>query len=305
MMGKRPPIGQRSLFETEPHDFTAPTPPPVERPYAHPQLFLGTSAFTANGWVGSFYPAGMKPGDYLGHYAKTFRTVEIDSTYYGTPVPSTIESWYRKTPADFLFAAKVPQVVTHEKMLKDCDAELEEFLEAIGLLKEKLGPLLLQLPRFNQFEFKNGLDFLARLRPFLKRLPERVASNLAIEIRNAPWLDQNLVDCLREHKVSLALTDTSFLPRPWELKKPIDWITADFAYVRCLGNRKEIETRTTTWDKAIVDRTEDLRRWVEFLRRLVAERKLRRLFLFANNHYQGHGPDTIKMFWQLWQTASA
>lgn len=303
-MGKRPPIGQTSLFETELNDSTTLTPPATERPYADPQLFLGTSAFTANGWVGSFYPAGMKPGDYLGHYAKTFRTVEIDSTYYGTPARSTVESWYRKTPPDFLFAAKVPQVVSHEKMLKDCEAELDEFLETIGLLKEKLGPLLLQLPRFNQFEFKRGSDFLARLRPFLKRLPQRVASNFAIEIRNEPWLDQDLVDCLREHKLSLALTDTSFLPRPWERKKPIDWTTADFAYVRWLGNRKEIETRTTTWDKAIVDRTEDLRRWVEFLRQFVAARKLNRLFLFANNHYQGHGPDTIKLFWQLWKTAS-
>jgi len=304
-MRKQPPIGQASLFEMERNDSTILTRPATEPPYSDPQLFLGTSAFTANGWVGSFYPAGMKPEDFLGHYAKTFRTVEIDSTYYGTPAPSTVESWYRKTPPDFLFAAKIPQVITHEKMLKDCEAEWEEFLKTISLLKEKLGPLLLQLPRFSQFEFKNGSDFLARFRPFLERLPERVARNLAIEIRNAPWLDQNLMDCLREHKVSLALTDTSFLPRPWEQKKPIDFVTADFAYVRWLGNRKQIETKTTTWDRAIVDRTDDLRQWVEFLRRIVAERKLRRLFLFANNHYQGHGPETIKLFWQLWKTVSA
>ena len=33
-------------------------------------------------------------------------------------------------------------------------------------------------------------------------------------------------------------------------------ITADFAYVRWLGDRKAIEEQTT-WDKAIVDRTSD------------------------------------------------
>jgi hypothetical protein len=30
----------------------------VERPYSEPGLLLGTSAFTANGWAGAFYPPG-------------------------------------------------------------------------------------------------------------------------------------------------------------------------------------------------------------------------------------------------------
>ncbi len=34
--------------------------PKIERPYSLPGIFLGTSAFTANGWEGSFYPPGMK-----------------------------------------------------------------------------------------------------------------------------------------------------------------------------------------------------------------------------------------------------
>ncbi len=53
----------------------------------------------------------MKSTEYLSYYATRFKTVEIDSTYYGTPAESTVRSWYRKTPPDFIFAAKVPQVV--------------------------------------------------------------------------------------------------------------------------------------------------------------------------------------------------
>jgi hypothetical protein len=64
----------------------------LERPYSEPGLLLGTSAFTANGWAGAFYPPGMKPHDFLSYYAKLFRTVEIDSTYYGTPSESTVTS---------------------------------------------------------------------------------------------------------------------------------------------------------------------------------------------------------------------
>ena len=53
----------------------------VERPYSEPGLLLGTSAFTANGWPGAFYPPGMKPRDFLSYYARQFKTVEVDSTF--------------------------------------------------------------------------------------------------------------------------------------------------------------------------------------------------------------------------------
>lgn len=276
----------------------SPTKLQSEGPYFADGLFLGTSAFTANGWPGSFYPAGTKPSEYLSFYAATFRTVEIDSTYYGTPSAATVNSWYHKTPPDFIFAAKVPQVVTHQKVLADCANEFAEFVERMSGLKEKLGPLLLQFPEFNKCEFKSGADFLERLRTFLKSTPKQ--SNLVVEIRNRPWLNEEFVNVLREHNIALALTDTSFMPRPWELKKPLDMITADFAYVRWLGNRKEIEKTTRVWDKTIVDRTDDLKHWVKLCREFIAQRKVKRLFLFGNNHYQGHGPDTIKAFWRLW-----
>ena len=98
----------------------------LERPYSEPGLLLGTSAFTANGWAGAFYPPGMEPRDFLSYYAKQFQTVEIDSTYYGTPSESTVTSWYEKTPPDFVFAAKVPQVVAHQKALKDSQGGMVE-----------------------------------------------------------------------------------------------------------------------------------------------------------------------------------
>jgi Protein of unknown function DUF72 len=104
---KRCNVEQGSLFETARPETAVlvANEPRIRRPFDHPQLLLGTSAFTAAGWPGSFYPIGMKSSDYLTYYTSKFRTVEIDSTYYGTPAASTGESWYRKTPADFIFAA--------------------------------------------------------------------------------------------------------------------------------------------------------------------------------------------------------
>jgi hypothetical protein len=87
------PIRQPTLFQIEQLDQAAePSEPKIERRYSLPGILLGTSAFTANGWQGSFYPAGMKPADYLKFYSTKFQTVEVDSTFYGTPSAATRSS---------------------------------------------------------------------------------------------------------------------------------------------------------------------------------------------------------------------
>jgi Protein of unknown function DUF72 len=87
---KRPkvePIRNATLFEMNKpeHANQLVTSLNVERPYSESGLLLGTSSFTADGWQGSFYPPGMQTSDFLSYHATQFRTVEIDSAYYGTP----------------------------------------------------------------------------------------------------------------------------------------------------------------------------------------------------------------------------
>jgi hypothetical protein len=117
------------------------------------------------------------------------------------------------------------------------------------------------------------------------------------EIRNKEWLTEKLLDVLRENRVALALSDTSFMPRPWEQK--LDLITTDFVYVRWLGDRKGIEKQTITWDKTIVDKTEDLQHWAKLFREY--RRRDLKTFAFANNHFSGNGPETVKLFWNLYK----
>jgi uncharacterized protein YecE (DUF72 family) len=269
----------------------------VDRPFAAPGVFLGTSAFTADGWQGTFYPARTKSAHRLEYYSTQFQTVEIDSTFYGTPSAATVKGWYEKTPPDFIFAAKVPHLITHENVLVDCEAEWKTFLATMDILAEKLGPLLIQFGKFKHGAFKTRNAFLARLRPFLKKLPKD--HRFVVEIRNKDWLDANFADTLREHNVALALIDQSWMPRPWEMTNKFDLITSDFTYVRWLGDRKGIEEVTTTWDKTVVDRREDLTNWVEVFRQFVS-RNLK-VFAYANNHYSGHGPATVKLFWDLFE----
>src|SRR5580704_596475 len=229
------------------------------------EIRIGTSAFTADGWKGSFYPRGLKPAEYLSFYATRYDTVELDNTFYRTPALSVVKSWHEKTPTGFLFAAKIPQIISHEKVLVDCEEDLNDFLRTMDALGEKLGPLLFQFGYFNSSIFKSGSEFLTRLRPFLNKLPR--GYKFAIEIRNKAWLDDRFLDMLREHGVALALIDQSWMPRPWEIKHELDLVTADFTYVRWLGDRKAIEEQTTTWDKVIIDRQGELSEWVKELKK--------------------------------------
>ena len=302
-MPKRPkiqPADHPTLFEMSKPE--QPAPPAnlliVERPYVEPGLLLGTSSFTADGWQVSFYPPGTPPRNFLSYYATQFNTVEIDSTYYGTPSAQIVTNWFERTPPDFIFAAKVPQVITHQKLLMNCETEFDEFLERVSLLSQKLGPLLLQFPWFNKNEIQAD-EFRRLLRSFLDRVKRFSAARFAVEIRNKTWLDQRFLDLLREYNVALALTDHSYMPRPWEIAGTLDLVTSDFVYVRWLGDRKGIEAVTTTWDKTIVDRAADLKNWAALFRQFVS-RNLK-VYAYANNHYAGHGPGTVKLFWDFWQ----
>jgi uncharacterized protein YecE (DUF72 family) len=257
---------------------------------------IGTSAFTAAGWPGSFYPEGMKPADYLTYYATKFSTVEIDSTFYRTPSAKTVEGWRAKTPPGFMISAKVPQEITHEKCLVDCEDDFGTFIDTMSILGDRLGLLLLQFPYFNREAFKTGDEFTARLKPFLKKLPKK--HRFAIEIRNKNWLNVQFADLLREFNVALVLQDQVWMPLPSGMA--FDYFTADFTYVRLLGDRKGIEKETKVWDKVIVNRSKELRSWVD-----VCHASMERgvsTYVYVNNHYAGHAPATVAQFLKLWET---
>jgi uncharacterized protein YecE (DUF72 family) len=169
----------------------------------------------------------------------------------------------------------------------------------MDLMGAKLGPLLFQFGYFNKSAFKSGNEFLARLAPFLKKLPK--GYRFALEIRNKQWLSAEFFDLLREHKVAYALIDQAWMPRANEIFEKFDPITADFTYIRLLGDRKGIEQQTKVWDKVIVDRSRELMSWVN-----VCQRTVRRgvsTYVYVNNHYAGFAPGTIEQFQKLWNAA--
>ncbi len=237
-------------------------------------IYLGTQGWSYKAWNNVFYPASTPPGKQLAEYAKKRNVVEIDSTYYATPRASTVKQWYEVTPDDFHFTAKFPQRITHEKKLKDAGQEVSAFLDAMNGLQHKLGPLLLQFP----YTFKP--DQRPALADFLAALPTNF--RYAVEVRQRGWLQDWFYQLLEQHRVALVLADYAYMPK-------LAQTTTDFAYIRWLGNRKDVPDEE--YDRVRINRDEELDHWAEVIADL-ADKGVT-VWGFANNHYMGHSPATL------------
>ncbi len=270
------------------------------------EIRYGTSSFSTKDWVGIFYPHATQPSDYLREYAKVFDTVEIDSTYYSIPSTQTVHGWIDKTPDSFLISAKFPRSIVHAGKDRVPDSSVlltsdvsypvrDRFLATMERLGERLGTLILQFPYFSKDVLPSKHLFLDRLDRFLEDLPD--GFSYGVEIRNKGWLDGGFVSLLRKHRVSLVLVDHAWMPHADEIAEKLDPITAEPAYVRLIGDRKEIEAITRRWDKEVIDRQDRLERWADYLLSLVA-REIRTL-VYVNNHYAGHAPATLRKLMSL------
>lgn len=253
-------------------------------------LRLGTCSWTAKGWEEAFYPPGAKAADYIAHYAERFSTVEIDASFYGVPRDTTLMKWREATPAGFVFAAKAPKEITHDRFLVGCEPALKHFLTAMEILGDKCGPLLFQFPYFAQ---RTGVDinlFLEKLALFLPLLPES-GFQFAVEVRNKAWISAPLLDLLGTHNIALALIDHPWMSRPNVLFRQIDLHTAPFLYIRWLGDRYAIEKKTKVWKEVVVNRDEGTGEWVPPIQAAL-ERQFR-VYGYVNNHYGGYAPHDV------------
>lgn len=265
------------------------------------RILVGTSSWTAKGWIGPFYPEGTPRNRWLSHYATRFSTVEVDSTYYGIPRHSTVRGWADSTPDDFVMSAKFPRSVVHRGDGRRPDgatvlrpdvvgSDVDAFLEAMILLGPRCGPLVLQFPYFNRGAFAGPGPFLDRLATFLDTLPPDF--RYAVEVRNRAWLKPPLLALLRDRNIALVLVDIRYMPHPEEVARSLDLVTADFVYARLIGDRKEVEAHTTTFDRIVVDRTARLEGWVRLIQAYA--QRVSFVAAYANNHYAGYAPGTVR-----------
>lgn len=245
-------------------------------------ILIATHGWNYTAWVGPLYPPGTRASEFLPTYARAFRGVEVDSTFYAVPDARTVRAWRERTPSEFTFALKMPRQVTHELRLRDADQLVHEFLDRVLELGPKLGPILLQM----------GPDFAPSELPALEQLLPRLPRELrfAVELRQSRWTHADvlpqLLELLVSNGVALALSDGRWMSRE-TLLELVERPTADFLYVRWMGPDREI----TDYSRLQFDRSEEMRAWAEVLKRAAHTRDV---FGFFNNHFAGHSPASAR-----------
>jgi uncharacterized protein YecE (DUF72 family) len=161
---------------------------------------------------------------HLERYSHEFNACEINSTFYRPHRKETWERWARSVPANFRFAVKAPKTLTH-KMKLDCSSEvLSAFLEQINFLREKLGPVLIQLPPSLEFD-------PWRVNKFLSLLRGSFSGDVVWEPRHSSWFNNKVDDVLKEFRIARVAADPGCVPasiRPGGL--------ASLAYFRLHGS---------------------------------------------------------------------
>lgn len=178
------------------------------------RLYCGTSGFSYKEWKGPFYPADLPAADMLSHYASRLPAVEINNTFYRLPARSLLEGWQARVPSEFRFAVKMSRRITHVKRLNDCTDEALRFFDAVAVLEDRLGAVLVQLPP----HFRIDVD---RLERFLDLVPPNVPA--AFEFRHASWHEPAVLDALSARGAAWVVVDEEDAPPPTELPRTARW----------------------------------------------------------------------------------
>lgn len=277
----------------------------------HGQIRIGISGWRYPPWRGVFYPAGLVQRRELEYASGIFSTIEINGTFYSLQRPQSFRQWHDQTPDDFVFAVKGNRFITHRLRLRDAAKPLANFL-ASGLLelREKLGPILWQLPPTLRYDEGLLRDFLAQLphdtegAARLARRRERSrmtgrsawpadqprALRHALEVRHESFRDPGFIALLREHQVALVVADTA---GKWPL---LEDVTADFLYLRLHGDRELYVSGYS--DGALSDWGRRIRTWARGAQPRSARRttpaavprRPRDVYCYFDNDVKTHAP---------------
>lgn len=243
-------------------------------------IYIGTSGFQYDDWAGTYYPEDLPKESRLAFYAREFKTLEINFTYYKMPNARTLAAMANKTPDGFLFTVKATQEMTHAR--ERAPQVFEQFNAALTPLLEinKFGAVLAQFPN----SFRNSGDS----REYLKWFREQMAElPVVVEFRNKEWLTDETYELLRANNLGFCGVDEPFFPR-------VAQVTAPVAYVRFHGrNAKKWWRHDEAWERYdYTYSTEELQEWTPGIEKM--NQLAEKTFVFANNHYRAQGIDTAR-----------
>jgi len=228
---------------------------------------IGTSGWYYNHWAGKFYPSGLPKSKWFEYYAKEFDTVEINNTFYHLPKQESVQRWHQLAPKGFVYAVKANRYITHIKRLKSVSEPLERFFEIAGLLKEKLGPILYQLPP----SLHKDLDLL---KGFIRLLPKRSLS--VFEFRHESWFSEDTYKLLDDFNAGFCIHDLGGLETPRV-------ITGDLIYIRFHGTTGRYAGNYTK---------QSLQNWSNWIKD--NRSKVRTVYAYFNNDYNAYAVHNAK-----------
>jgi uncharacterized protein YecE (DUF72 family) len=236
---------------------------------------VGISGWRYPPWRGKWYPPGLPQRRELEYSASRLNSIELNGSFYSLQRPRSYVTWREATPQDFVFAVKGGRFITHLKRLNGVEVALANFFASgVLALKDKLGPILWQLPERHVFDADQLENFFALLprttsqaralamthdarldgRDWLEEQPER-SIRYALEARSADFIGEKVAALLRKHDISFVVADTA---GRWPQNRAL---TSDFVYVRLHGAEELYASGYT--DHSLDDWAADIRTWID------------------------------------------
>jgi uncharacterized protein YecE (DUF72 family) len=250
-------------------------------------IHLGTSSWQFDAWRGVFYPEKIATKTMLPFYTSQFDTVEVNTSFYALPRPSTIVDWVETAPPGFTFALKAPRAISHDRKLVETEADSLAYLDTLRALGSAAAPGFLQLPPdFSRKAFGRALAvYLDWIAPRLDGL------RLAVEVRAADLMTPAFAAFLAERGLALVLVDRAGQPDLFSIwQEVVEAGSAPaFAFVRWIGD----DRNGPKGDRELqTPRDADLERWASRLEWL-AQRDID-VYGYVHNPYEGHSPATVR-----------
>ena len=190
------------------------------------KINIGTSGWSYKHWKAAFYPEDMKPTDYLLFYTEHFDITEINASFYRLPLKSTVENWVKKVPKRFRFCPKINRYITHIKRLKDPEETVARFFDVFEPMKEKMGPVLVQLPPSLKFDYDVAEHFYTTLKKNFK------AYSFAMEVRHETWMTEESFTLMSKYDMAFVISQSG------EKFPYAETVTAKNIYVRFHGPKE-------------------------------------------------------------------
>ncbi|MBS1688273.1 MAG: DUF72 domain-containing protein [Bacteroidetes bacterium] len=243
------------------------------------KVYIGTSGWSYKHWKGLYYPNDIKSTDWLTFYAKQFDVTEINTSFYHLPKKQTIINWTEKAPSNFRFCPKISRYITHIKRLKEPEESLQKFFDVFEPMKDKMGPVLVQLPPSLKFDPEVAAHFFTVLKKDYRDY------KFAFEVRHETWLHNDGLDLMAKYDIAFVISQSG-AGFPYS-----EMVTSKNIYIRFHGPAALYASLYT--DKTLLEFAGKFRKWIK---------EGHTIWTFFNNDYNGyaiHNAETLKKMMKL------